>query len=760
MPDLLPRQGERSRRRHLRRRRVRLAGAARDQKLGLKVGAGGVTAARGDATGLDHAHRRRPARGAARRPAAGGRHRPRAGTLRPADGVSEGRIRLAPDTDSASLAGGMGSAAAARPAAARRRRQPGARVSNISRAYRVNLNVLALVALLTGAFLVFATQLTAVAQRSTQFALLGVLGLSPRMRLLQVLLEGLAIGVPGAALGLGLGYALALAFTRLLGGDLGGGFFSGSAPVIVPLPAGAGLLLALGCAASLAGALYPAWLNRMQPLAQALKTGFAQRRVPAARMIRDAQRGGKAVAGGWRWRGGAGADAAAGRSSTCRWPAMRPSRWCWCSASPRTAGHATCSARWLARRKLPAPQRDRGAERRQAPLMAQVAASGLIVSFALTVSMVTMVSSFRVALDQWLDAVLPAPLYCAARACRCRRTARRAGTARRTLRPRRAHGRRLRWPRSAAAAVACWCATWTAPIRRAPALHRPGACPPAGDIAGLDQRSRCTRLYRLAPGQTLRLPLLGREVEVFVGGVWRDYSRQFGAVVMAATTTARWAAASRPPTSRSGRGRAEAAAAPGSRPGRRHGLDGVAERRDPRPEPVDLRQELRRHLRAGSRRHADRTVRPGGDAGRQRLAARARTGDARRAGFRPRHADPRRDARRRADRRRSACFIGLACGIAVGAILTHVVNPQAFHWRMPLHIPWPGAARRRGDTARPVSPPAASPRARPRACRWRRFWPAPSKHRRCAAAASWPLPCCCRCWRAPRQWKHRSPTRR
>ena len=54
------------------------------------------------------------------------------------------------------------------------------------------------------------------------------------MRLLQVLLEGLAIGAPGALLGLGLGYALAIAFTRLLGGDLGGGYFSASAPLIVP----------------------------------------------------------------------------------------------------------------------------------------------------------------------------------------------------------------------------------------------------------------------------------------------------------------------------------------------------------------------------------------------------------------------------------------------------------------------------------------------------------------------------------------------
>jgi putative ABC transport system permease protein len=37
-------------------------------------------------------------------------------------------------------------------------------------------------------------------------------------------------------------------------------------------------------------------------------------------------------------------------------------------------------------------------------------------------------------------------------------------------------------------------------------------------------------------------------------------------------------------------------------------------------------------------------------------------------------------------------LIGLACGIAIGAILTHVVNPQAFHWRMPLDIPWLGCS--------------------------------------------------------------------
>jgi putative ABC transport system permease protein len=161
----------------------------------------------------------------------------------------------------------------------------GARVSNLSRAYRVNLNVLALVALLTGAFLVFATQLSAVAQRSTQFALLGVLGLSPRMRLLQVLLEGLAIGVPGALLGLGLGYLLALAFTQVLGGDLGGGYFTGSAPIIVPAPVLPAGLPGAGLRRQPGRRVYPAYLNREQALAQALQTGFAQRPPAATRSV-------------------------------------------------------------------------------------------------------------------------------------------------------------------------------------------------------------------------------------------------------------------------------------------------------------------------------------------------------------------------------------------------------------------------------------------------------------------------------------------
>ena len=73
------------------------------------------------------------------------------------------------------------------------------RVSNVSRAYRVNLTVLALVALFTGAFLVFSILALSVAKRQQQFALLGVLGLSGRERLQLVLWESAVIGLLGSA---------------------------------------------------------------------------------------------------------------------------------------------------------------------------------------------------------------------------------------------------------------------------------------------------------------------------------------------------------------------------------------------------------------------------------------------------------------------------------------------------------------------------------------------------------------------------------
>ncbi|MFM7522594.1 MAG: ABC transporter permease, partial [Betaproteobacteria bacterium] len=97
------------------------------------------------------------------------------------------------------------------------------RSATLSRAYRVNLNVLALVALFTGAFLVFSTQALSVLRRRPQLALLRTLGVTHTQLVRQILVEGSALGVLGALLGITLGWALASAALTLLGGDLGGG---------------------------------------------------------------------------------------------------------------------------------------------------------------------------------------------------------------------------------------------------------------------------------------------------------------------------------------------------------------------------------------------------------------------------------------------------------------------------------------------------------------------------------------------------------
>ena len=70
--------------------------------------------------------------------------------------------------------------AAGRPAGRRADRGAGSgadQAANLSRAYRVNLTMLAAIALLTGGFLVFSAQALSVVRRRTEFAFLRALGL-------------------------------------------------------------------------------------------------------------------------------------------------------------------------------------------------------------------------------------------------------------------------------------------------------------------------------------------------------------------------------------------------------------------------------------------------------------------------------------------------------------------------------------------------------------------------------------------------------
>ncbi|WP_027477176.1 FtsX-like permease family protein [Curvibacter gracilis] len=276
----------------------------------------------------------------------------------------------------------------------------GQQIDQLSRAYRVNLTVLALVALFTGAFLVFSVLSLSVARRTRQFALLGVLGLPPRERARLVLYESLLLGGLGSVLGLVAGTALAALALRWLGGDLGGGYFTGVAPSLRWRPAAALIYGGLGVAAALAGGWWPARAAAALPPASSLKgLGDAPSTGQGgmAGLVLMAMAGLLALSPPW-W----GIPVAAYVSVAALLVGgivLLPSL---------MAAIDGPVAQALQRHLLPLLAVERARRMRG---MASSAISGVVASLSLAVALTVMVSSFRTSVIEWLDRVLPAPLY-------------------------------------------------------------------------------------------------------------------------------------------------------------------------------------------------------------------------------------------------------------------------------------------------------------------------------------------------------------
>ena len=274
------------------------------------------------------------------------------------------------------------------------------RVSNLSRAYRVNLTVLALVALFTGAFLVFSVLSLSVAKRAQQFALLGVLGLTGRERLGLVMAESALLGVVGSTLGIALGTLLATLALRVLGGDLGGGYFAGVAPT---LQFGAGAALAygtLGVAAACVGGWWPARAAQKLAPAQTLK-GL----------------GAAATQGKGHWLSFG--LIATGALLAYAPPIAGVPLAAYVSVALLLVGGITAlpyliallydrASPYVAHALLPMLAVERARRVRES---AAVAVSGVVASLSLAVALTVMVASFRTSVTQWLDVILPADLY-------------------------------------------------------------------------------------------------------------------------------------------------------------------------------------------------------------------------------------------------------------------------------------------------------------------------------------------------------------
>jgi putative ABC transport system permease protein len=575
-----------------------------------------------------------------------------------------------------------------------------AQVSNLSRAYRVNLSVLALIALFTGAFLVFSVLSLSVAKRAQQFALLGVLGLRSRDRLALVLWESLFLGVVGSTAGIALGTGLAALALRLLGGDLGGGFFTGMAPALQWRGAAALLYGLLGVAAALAGGWWPARQAQQLPPAQTLK-GL----------------GGALQKSRSHW---IGIILIAAGALLARAPAVFGIPLAaYLSVALLLVGGITALP-WLigllldqlaprvARHTLPLLAVERARRQRET---AAVAVSGVVASLSLAVALTVMVASFRESVTQWLDRVLPADLYVRSAGNLgasdtvyftpefVQATARQVGV-------QRVQTQRqiplLLDPRLPP--VALIARELDDPARSLPLVGEPLTVPP-GQI-GIYVSEAMLDLHGARPGMvftplsvsfsTLALDKQAPPAIFFVAGVWRDYARQSGAIAMDKRAFER----------RTGDRRANDLALwltePGDAERVQQGLRTLAEQFSQGTGQL-LEFGSAHQIRARSLRIFDRSFAVtywlqavaigiglfgvAASFSAQVLSRRKEFGLLAHLGL------TRRQilavvAFEGAAWTTLGAIAGLSLGLAISVVLVHVVNPQSFHWTMEFMVPW------------------------------------------------------------------------
>ena len=416
------------------------------------------------------------------------------------------------------------------------------RMSNLSRAYRVNLTVLALVALFTGAFLVFTTIGFSVLRQQTQLALLSVLGAGRNWLFAVVLTQAALVSAIGGVIGIGFGLAMAAVLLRVLGGDLGAGYFSSTVPPLDLDPSALFGFWFLSVVVGILAGYFPARAATTRAPMQQLRAGAGER------ILKPMVRG--------RWAmvfaivsvvlafmpAMDGLPIAAYASIAFvlfTGIAMTPMlvRYCflgfkrWISnQDARSHSPALILAVWRLA---------------QAPASAAGLIAGVVAALALTVAMVVMVASFRDSVTQWLDQVLPADLY--------------ASLSRSDLNQELINDPRLVDDISAVPGIARVEFTLQQKIvfrvdrpevaliaRPVPLARAAEVLPLTGDLVAQTATTSAplpvvfvseamADLYGWKPGQVHVLPSTTsakQPISVWVGGVFRDYGRQHGAIVI------------------------------------------------------------------------------------------------------------------------------------------------------------------------------------------------------------------------------------
>ncbi len=576
------------------------------------------------------------------------------------------------------------------------------RMARLSQSYRVNLSVLSLVALFTGGFLVFSVQSLAVAKRIPQLALLGVLGMSGRQRRTLVWADSLMVGAIGGVLGLALGTALAAAALRALGGDLGSGTLGGSAPSLQWSGLAALAYGALGLASAFAGGWWPARAAQGLAPAQSLK--------------------GLSTGSGGNWPAAAGLGLIALAGALALVPPWHAIPWgAYACVGVLLLGGISLVPQVVAvllrgfrgvRNPVAALAVARAIDQRQT---ATAAVAGVVASLSLVVALTVMVTSFRDSLIVWLDDVLPADLY-------VRPT---PGTTEGPLflspaviaAASGAGVKQVRSERLVPVTLAPEQPEATLIVREVPSDGTPPALPwivapdpvahpaqPPG-VLSVYPSEVLAALQHLHVGDQITLPLppprstaggpastAAVATRAVVRGIWRDYARQQGALLMARADWLRL----------TGDDRISGLAVWFADGTTDHGAALVARIKGAIPDGAPLDVSTAGELRAFSLRIFDRSFAVThwlqgvalviGLAGiaasfsAQVLARRREFGTLQHLGF-----------TRRQVLALVACegalwsavgaVLGLALGLAVSVVLVKVVNPQSFHWTMSMSVP-------------------------------------------------------------------------
>ena len=416
------------------------------------------------------------------------------------------------------------------------------RMSNLSRAYRVNLTVLALVALFTGAFLVFTTIGFSVLRQQSQLALLSVLGTGRTWLFVVVLTQAALVSAIGGVIGIGFGLTMAAVLLRVLGGDLGAGYFSNTIPPLDIDPSALFGFWFLSVAVGVLAGYFPARTATTRAPMQQLRAGAGER------ILKPMVRGRWAMVFAMASLVFAFMPAINGLPIAA-YASIAFVLFAGIAMTPMLVSHCFL---WL--KRLISKQDSRSHSPAfilavwrlaQAPASAAGLIAGVVAALALTVAMVVMVASFRDSVTQWLDQVLPADLY--------------ASLSRSDLNHALINDPRLLDGISAIPEIARLEFTLQQKIvfradrpevvliaRPVPLARAAEVLPLTGDLVSQTATGAASLpvvfaseamadLYGWKPGQVHALPSTtsaNKPISVWVGGVFRDYGRQHGAIVI------------------------------------------------------------------------------------------------------------------------------------------------------------------------------------------------------------------------------------